>query len=127
MLLSDLKDLYGWKNASKFKEKYINPLIAEGLADMTVPDKPTSPNQKYYLTEKGKSLLANEIDGRQAEWVSEERVNRLITEFAEALPHYPIGLPMMEEQYISSLQIEDVRCFNVPYLMKKEMFKDGGE
>lgn len=66
MLLSDLKDLYGWKNASKFKEKYINPLIAEGLADMTVPDKPTSPNQKYYLTEKGKSLLANEIDGRYA-------------------------------------------------------------
>ena len=34
MLLNELKDLYGWKNASKFKEKYINLLIAEGLADI---------------------------------------------------------------------------------------------
>ena len=126
MLLSDLKELYGWKNASKFKEKYINPLIAEGLADMTVPDKPTSPNQKYYLTEKGKGLLANEIDLRQAEWVSEERVNRLITEFAEALPRFPIGLPKMEERYKATLPVEDVRCFYVPYLMKKEMFKNDG-
>ena len=126
MLLSELKDLYGWKNASKFKEKYINPLIAEGLADMTVPGKPTSPNQKYYLTEKGKSLLSNEIDIRQASGVSEERVNRLITEFAEALPRFPIGLPTMEEQYKVTLPVEDVRCFYVPYLMKKEMFKNDG-
>ena len=126
MLLNDLKELYGWKNASKFKEKYINPLIAEGLADMTVPDKPTSPNQKYYLTEKGKGLLANEIEVKQAEWVSEERVNRLITEFAEVLPRFPIGLPVMEEQYKAALPVEDVRCFYVPYLMKKKMFKNDG-
>ena len=126
MLLSDLKELYGWKNASKFKEKYINPLIAEGLAVMTVPDKPTSPNQKYYLTEKGKNMLANESAAKQAECVSEERVNRLIDEFAGALPRYPIGLPKMEEQYKASLPVEDVRCFFVPYLMKKEMFKNDG-
>lgn len=126
MLLSDLKELYGWNNASKFKEKYINPLIAEGLADMTVPNKPTSPNQKYYLTEKGKNLLANEMGTTQAPGVSEERVNKLIAEFAEALPRFDIRLPKMEEQYKDSLPVEDVRIFTVPYLMKKEMFEDGG-
>ena len=126
MLLNDLKELYGWNNASKFKEKYINPLIAEGLADMTVPNKPTSPNQKYYLTEKGKGLLANKISVKQAEGVSEERVNRLIAEFAEALPRYEINLPAMEKQYEATLPIADVRCFQAAYKMKKEMFADNG-
>ena len=126
MLLNDLKELYGWKNASKFKEKYINPLIAEGLADMTVPNKPTSPNQKYCLTEKGKGLLANKISVKQAEGVSDERVNRLIAEFAEALPRFEINLPAMEKQYEATLPIADVRCFQAAYKMKKEMFADNG-
>ena len=126
MLLNDLKELYGWKNASKFKEKYINPLIAEGLADMTVPNKPTSPNQKYCLTEKGKGLLANNISVKQAEGVSDERVNRLIAEFAEALPRFEINLPAMEKQYEATLPIADVRCFQAAYKMKKEMFADNG-
>ena len=125
-LLTDLKELYGWKNSTKFKEKYINPLIAEKIAEMTIPDKPTSPNQKYFLTDMGKELLKNESTGKQAEGVSEERVNRLITEFAEALPHFSIVLPKMEEQYKDALTVVDVRCFYVPYLMKKEMFEDGG-
>ncbi len=126
MLLNDLKELYGWKNASKFKEKYINPLIAEGVADMTVPNKPTSPNQKYCLTEKGKGLLANKISVKQAEGVSDERVNRLIAEFAEALPRFEINLPAMEKQYEATLPIADVRCFQAAYKMKKEMFADNG-
>ena len=126
MLLNDLKELYGWNNASKFKEKYINPLIAEGLADLTVPNKPTSPNQKYYLTEKGKGLLANEIGVKQAEGVSMERMNRLIAEFAEALPRFEINLPSMEQQYEATLPVADARCFQVAYKMKKEMFADDG-
>lgn len=126
MLLNDLKELYGWKNSSKFKEKYINPLIAEGVADMTVPNKPTSPNQKYCLTEKGKGLLANKISVKQAEGVSDERVNRLIAEFAEALPRFEINLPAMEKQYEATLPIADVRCFQAAYKMKKEMFADNG-
>jgi len=126
MLLNDLKELYGWNNASKFKEKYINPLIAEGLADMTVPNKPTSPNQKYYLTEKGKGLLANKISVKQAEGVSEERVNRLIAEFAEALPRFEVNLPAMEKQYEATLPVADARCFQAAYKMKKEMFADDG-
>ena len=41
---------------------------------MTHPDKPTSPNQRYLLTENGKLLLANETKTTDAE----DNINRLI-------------------------------------------------
>lgn len=112
------------KNRSSFLSNYLNPALENGLVTMTQPDSPKSPTQKYYLTELGKSLI--ESDSQQAAWVSDERVNRLIEEFAEALPQFPIGLPTMEEQYKKTLSVEDVRCFYVPYLMKKEMFDGSG-
>ncbi|WP_341457238.1 Fic family protein [Acetobacterium bakii] len=31
-----------------FREKILNPLIKGGLLKLTLPDKPTSPKQKYY-------------------------------------------------------------------------------
>lgn len=31
-----------------FRRKILNPLIKGGLLKPTIPDKPTSPNQKYY-------------------------------------------------------------------------------
>lgn len=126
MSAKEMREFCGQKGATYFKTNVIDPLIAEGLVAMTHQDSPNSPNQKYYLTESGKALLVNDSVVKQAEGVSEERVNRLITEFAEALPRFPIGLPVMEEQYKKSLPVEDVRCFYVPYLMKKEMFKNDG-
>lgn len=126
MSAKEMREFCGQKGATYFKTNVIDPLIAEGLVAMTHQDSPNSPNQKYYLTESGKALLVNDGVVKQAEGVSEERVNRLITEFAEDLPRFPIGLPVMEEQYKKSLPVEDVRCFYVPYLMKKEMFKNDG-
>lgn len=41
-----------FSDRTKFKRKYINPLISEELLAMTVPDKPNSRFQKYYTTEK---------------------------------------------------------------------------
>lgn len=52
---------------------------------MTNPDSPKSPKQKYYLTDFGKTLFVNDTKCEQAKGVSEKKVNRLITEFAEAL------------------------------------------
>jgi len=46
----------GLSNRTKFKEKYINPFLREGLLEMTIPDKPNSSLQKYCLTKKGKEI-----------------------------------------------------------------------
>ena len=37
-------------NKSKFKTVIINPLIENGFLELTIPEKPKSPNQKYRLT-----------------------------------------------------------------------------
>ena len=126
MSAKEMRRFCGQKDSSYFKANVIDPLISEKLVTMTHPDSPKSPTQKYYLTDFGKVLLENEISGKQASGVSEERVDRLIMEFAEALPNFTIGLPAMEEQYKRSLPIVDVRCFQAVYKIKKEMFQDNG-
>ena len=123
--LAEIAKHLGFADRYKMKKKFIDPLLGDYL-EMTRPDVPNSRLQQYVLTEQGKELLKKETDGMQAAGVSKERVNLMIEEFAEALPRFPIGLPWMEEQFKNTLPIEDVRCFYVPYLMKKEMFKDNG-
>ena len=44
-------------NRTRFKKKYLDPLMKMGILAMTQPDSPKSPTQKYYLTEMGKALL----------------------------------------------------------------------
>lgn len=58
--LTQIIALFNFSDRTKFKRKYINPLIAEELLVMTVPGKPNSRLQKYYTTEKGKSLLCQD-------------------------------------------------------------------
>ena len=48
---------FKWTNRTKFRNKYINPLLQEGLLKMTAPDKPQSSKQRYVITEKGKQVL----------------------------------------------------------------------
>jgi predicted HTH transcriptional regulator len=52
----ELKALYGLKDTSKFKKKYIHPLLQEGFVLMTMPDVPTHKNQMYYLSESGMAM-----------------------------------------------------------------------
>jgi ATP-dependent DNA helicase RecG len=47
----------GLTNQTFNYRNYIEPLEKVGLIAKTIADKPQSPKQKYYLTEKGKSLL----------------------------------------------------------------------
>jgi len=44
-------------NRSRFRNRFIKPLLSEGYIAMTQPDKPTSSKQQYYSTEKGHELL----------------------------------------------------------------------
>lgn len=54
---ADLRAVMGMNNATKFKNNYLNPLIELGVVEMTQPESPNSPTQRYRLTEAGKGLL----------------------------------------------------------------------
>jgi predicted HTH transcriptional regulator len=40
-----------------FRKAYMEPLVAAGWLERTLPDKPTSPNQRYRLTSEGRTWL----------------------------------------------------------------------
>ena len=44
-------------NRTKFRGQVLKPLLAANLLAMIIPDKPTSRNQHYRTTDKGRSLL----------------------------------------------------------------------
>ncbi len=44
----DLQEKLGLKSTAGLKRNYLEPAMKEGLVAMTLPDKPTSRNQKYY-------------------------------------------------------------------------------
>jgi len=44
------------KDAGNFNDNYLKPALENGIIAKTEPDKPTSPNQEYYLTPKGSVL-----------------------------------------------------------------------
>jgi len=48
----------GIKGDSRSYKRHIQPLLMEGLIEMTIPDKPNSRLQKYRLTKKGKALIS---------------------------------------------------------------------
>ena len=56
--LLDLLKLAGRSDRTKFRHQVLNPLLADRLIEMTIPDKPTSRLQKYRLTDKGRAWLA---------------------------------------------------------------------
>jgi Fic family protein len=45
-----------------FRERYLKPALADGLIEMTIPDKPNSRLQKYRLTDKGRQWLAQGVE-----------------------------------------------------------------
>jgi ATP-dependent DNA helicase RecG len=54
---SVLRNALGYKDATKFKKRYLDMLLEKSIIAQTDPEHPTNPNQKYYLTEKGKKIL----------------------------------------------------------------------
>jgi len=55
--IQELMVVLNWKNRSKFRAKYITPLLESELLLMTIPDKPQSSKQQYYLSEKGRMFV----------------------------------------------------------------------
>ncbi len=58
-LITVMMNLLEWKDRTKLRDKYVTPLIEKGVVNMTIPDKPKSSKQQYYLTEKGHALLTH--------------------------------------------------------------------
>jgi len=58
--ISDLMKVVGRSDRTKFRNQVLRPLLDAGFVEMTIPDKPTSSNQKYRITETGTTVLGNE-------------------------------------------------------------------
>lgn len=56
----ELMTFVGRSNRSKFREQVLAPLLALGLVEMTVPEKPNSSKQRYRLTAVGRALKAEQ-------------------------------------------------------------------
>ena len=52
----EIQEKLGLKNRDYFRKNYLNPAIEQGFVALTIPDKPTSSKQQYFLTEKGKEV-----------------------------------------------------------------------
>lgn len=55
--ISNLMQLSGRSNRTKFRDQVLKPLLDAGWIEMTNPDKPTSSKQKYKLTVVGQGIL----------------------------------------------------------------------
>ena len=58
MSRQDLQARIGLKHDEHFRLTYLQPTLAAGLIERTLPDKPNSRLQKYRLTPKGRAWLA---------------------------------------------------------------------
>ena len=54
---TEMRAKLGISHRTYFRRNYLNKAIAEGLIELTQPDSPNSPTQKYHLTEKGRAIL----------------------------------------------------------------------
>ena len=80
--MTELKELYKWSNTTKFRAKYVSPLIEAQFVGMTLPNKPTSPKQRYFLTDNGKALLANATCNSDTSDLV-EKVNHMLKKLSE--------------------------------------------
>lgn len=57
MSRKQIQEKLGLKDEKHFREAYQQPAVAQGLIEMTIPDKPNSRLQKYRLTPKGYAFI----------------------------------------------------------------------
>jgi ATP-dependent DNA helicase RecG len=54
----------GFSDRTKFRRKYIHPLLEFEILEQTMPYKPNSRNQKYRLTAKGLALKNSQTNNK---------------------------------------------------------------
>jgi len=55
---TEIRKRLGLKDRKHLQERYLEPALAEGLVELTIPNKPRSNLQKYRLTKKGSAWIA---------------------------------------------------------------------
>jgi len=53
------------RDGGRVRDQVLKPMLADGLLEMTLPDKPTSSKQRYRTSDKGKTLLAALTERRE--------------------------------------------------------------
>ncbi len=56
MSVQEIMSKIGLKGRRNFLQNYLQPALESGFIEMTQPNAPNSPTQKYRLTAKGKAL-----------------------------------------------------------------------
>ena len=54
--------VFNYSDRTKFRQAHMTHLLDAGLLEMTIPDKPTSSQQKYQTTAKGVQFLAEKSE-----------------------------------------------------------------
>jgi hypothetical protein len=62
---SGIREHLKLKDRTHVREHYIEPALAQGLVEYTIPDKPNSRLQKYRLTAAGQALLKTGQDQKE--------------------------------------------------------------
>jgi len=60
--IAELMKIAGRSNRTKFRKSIISPLLSAGLLEMTEPDSPKSPTQKYRTTKEGREAIKDQKD-----------------------------------------------------------------
>ncbi|MBN2841974.1 MAG: hypothetical protein JXM68_02725, partial [Sedimentisphaerales bacterium] len=60
----EILEALGLKDRKSMADLYLRPALQSEFVEMTIPDKPTSKNQKYRITDKGRAILAIETKGK---------------------------------------------------------------
>ena len=61
---AEIREHLGLKDRAHLRERYLDPALADGLIEPTVPDKPNSRLQQYRLTAKGTALADSLRQGK---------------------------------------------------------------
>lgn len=62
MSRADLQSALALADRKSFRRRYLQPALAAGWIELTLPDKPSSRLQKYRLTERGAAAALNFSD-----------------------------------------------------------------
>ena len=54
---AEIRKRLGLKDRAHVRDRFIDPALAEGMIEMTIPDRPNSRLQEYRLSEKGRAWL----------------------------------------------------------------------